>query len=94
MNREEKLDYIDVMLKKEHRWWVWNPDKFNDDDLDELIAENGWEIDDDSILCPECKYVGHEEDFGTKTIYEYGDADGNRGIWVNYLVCPECREEF
>lgn len=27
-------------------------------------------------------------------VYEYADADGNRGMWVTYITCPNCDYEL
>jgi acetone carboxylase gamma subunit len=48
----------------------------------------------EEIVCPECGFVGYEEDYGIKSVYEFADADGNRGTWISYFVCPECKETF
>ena len=39
--------------------------------------------------CPSC---GAEMTYAGKS-YEFSDADGNRGIWVEWWGCPECGEE-
>ena len=44
---------------------------------------------DDFIECPRCEYIGIAEK--DKTI-EGADRDGNRGVVVTWLHCPECGE--
>ena len=38
--------------------------------------------------CPECEYVGTPIDGGRSK--ENTDADGNRGVWMRWAICPEC----
>lgn len=30
----------------------------------------------------------------SKEVYEYADADGNRGIWITYVRCPNCNYDL
>jgi hypothetical protein len=36
-----------------------------------------------------CNFCG-SNDFKERKVYENSDADGNRGIWITYLICKNC----
>ena len=47
-------------------------------------------LDCDMWYCPECVewvYPIHERS------YECSDADGNRGVWIDFYTCPICGED-
>ncbi len=65
-----------------------NPQDYNDFDyLDKL--DNAYDYDDrnqEPIICDECSSI-----MKYYIDYNYGaDADGNRGIQIEYWECPEC----
>jgi RNA polymerase subunit RPABC4/transcription elongation factor Spt4 len=41
----------------------------------------------DELQCKDCGRIAEPI---TKNIYDYADADGNRGTWVEYDCCPYC----
>lgn len=41
------------------------------------------------MTCPECGYDGEVEE---TPVYEFADADDNRGQWISYYFCPVCDE--
>lgn len=45
---------------------------------------------DDIFECPEC---GEKFEPNVTTTVENVDADGNRGIYLHCVICPECGEE-
>lgn len=45
----------------------------------------------EDIKCPECGYVGEPEIIES---YEQDDRDGNRGIDITFIECPECGEDL
>lgn len=47
--------------------------------------------DDPRVWCKHCEtHVIPEE----KRVNEFTDADGNKGKWVTYLICPICKEDI
>lgn len=41
-----------------------------------------------------CEKCDHEWQEIPERSYEGADADGNRGVWVNWVTCPNCNEEY
>ena len=48
-------------------------------------------IDNDTSQCPTCGYEGCGE---IEKTLEGTDADGNRGVIVTWVQCPECGEDL
>ena len=46
---------------------------------------------EDDISCPACEWEGEPKRFQTT---EGSDRDGNRGVLVTWLRCPECGENI
>lgn len=60
--------------------------EYYNDKYDEYYGQ-----DEDLIVCA---YCGHEFHGTPEKHCEGTDADGNRGVWVYYIDCPECEEEL
>lgn len=53
-----------------------------------------WDEYADGLLEFTCEECGHTWRQFPERSYENSDADGNRGIWVSWVICPECEEEY
>lgn len=44
----------------------------------------------EELKCLDCGYIDEPI---LKEVYEFADADGNRGAWITYAYCKECGSE-
>ena len=56
----------------------------------EIELKEGLMPTDEQMYCPECEEWVLPEHI---TSYEYSDADGNRGMYLDCYTCPVCEAD-